>query len=127
MKSIIALDVGLKRIGLAHLCADVIVPLEPIVRINRLQAAACVNEVLLEKQAEILVVGALSYDSDMNQRVRHFVGLLNSSIPVVYIDESYSSKEALQKRGSGLKKKRYLDSLAAMLILERYCCHYSSL
>ena len=55
--SIVAIDVGLKRIGVAVLVAGVAVAGEPIIRKNRDQAAADVSEMLRKKSASKLIVG----------------------------------------------------------------------
>ncbi len=124
MQSIVAIDLGLKRIGLAHLCAGVIVPLAPILRINRQQAAHAVREILIQKQAEVVLIGVSfgeSSEQTMRKRAQHFANLLGKEWTIEFCDESDSSKEALQRSEFRFEKnKGYLDSIAAMIILERY-------
>ncbi|RAX59353.1 hypothetical protein CCZ01_00495 [Helicobacter monodelphidis] len=125
---IVAFDLGLKRIGVAFCYQNICVPLEPILRINRHQAAQECRKVLEQKKAELLVLG-ISLDSsstDENQRrCEHFVSLLKISIPVVYVDEWGSSKEV----AVGFKDKRdgKLDSLAALVILERFLLNHTKI
>lgn len=124
MQSIVAIDLGLKRIGLAHLCAGVIVPLAPILRQNRNQAACAVRAVLEQKQAELVLLG-VAFDGSsaetMRKRAQHFAQLLGEERTIVFFDESYSSIEAQQRCEARLPRhKGYLDSIAAMILLERY-------
>lgn len=127
MAKIIAIDIGLKRIGLALSDGKVVLPLNPILRQNRKQAARDVSAVLSEYCADCLVVGVpmgLDSQSEMQKRAQHFVGLLSFSGKVVYVDESFSSKEASSLQASAgandKAKDGRLDSLAAMIILQRY-------
>ncbi|EEO26510.1 Holliday junction resolvase RuvX [Helicobacter winghamensis] len=136
-KIIIAIDIGLKRIGVAKSIRGIPLCLEPILRKNRNQAANAVRTLVLELQANVLVVGIPFVDDvskandsicAMQRRIKHFVGLLEleSKIEIVFFDESFSSKEALEKlddkkmRKKAHSKDGSLDSLAALVILERY-------
>ncbi len=123
---IACIDVGLKRIGLA-ICLDgsIVLPQNAIFRKNRNQAARDINIFLKEWQIEKLVVG-LPLDAknseEMERRIRHFVSLLELSIPVAYQDEQNSSIEA-KELTQGIfrhKKDGKIDSIAAKIILERY-------
>ena len=58
---IIACDVGLKRIGLATLTNGIVLPLEPIIRKNRNQAARDLREVLQMRGVNKLIVGLPLY------------------------------------------------------------------
>lgn len=126
MKNILAIDVGLKRIGLAKYVANIPLPITPILRKNRNQAAKALEDFVISNKIDILVVGIpKESNSDMEIRIKHFVGLLNipQGIEICFIDESFTSLEALERaRGNKRFKKRdgKLDSLAALMILERY-------
>ncbi|MDE5603479.1 MAG: Holliday junction resolvase RuvX [Helicobacter sp.] len=126
MKNILAVDVGLKRIGLAKYVQNIPLPITPILRKNRNQAAEVLQEFVINNKIDILVVGIpKESNSDMEIRIKHFIGLLNlpQEVEVCFVDESFSSVEASQRvRGSkGVKKKDgKLDSLAALMILEYY-------
>lgn len=128
MQSILALDIGLKRIGLAKSIQNIPLPLPPILRKNRNQAAKEVSRVISDSNAEILVVGIPKEGecaAEMERRIRHFVSLLEipKRLEVHFVDESFSSFEALQKMQRSKKSKKKdgtLDSLAAMVILERF-------
>ena len=123
---IAALDIGLKRIGLA-LCLDqnVILPQEAIIRKNRDQAAKDVDSFLDEWKIELVVVGlpqSGSSKDEMQRRIKHFISLLNFDKRVEFIDEYGSSYEAKEMVKGKIKQKRdgRIDSLAAKIILERY-------
>jgi len=121
-----SIDVGLKRIGVAICLGNLIViPQTAILRKNRHQAARDVNTFLKEWEIEKLVVG-LPKDApsskEMERRIKHFVSLLNLSIPIAYQDEQSSSVEAKELTKGVFKhtKDGKIDSIAAKIILERY-------
>jgi putative Holliday junction resolvase len=121
-----AIDVGLKRIGTA-ISPDgkIVLPQNAIFRKNRNQAARDVKAFLQEWEIEQLIVGLPrggSSEEEMERRIRHFVSLIDLTIPVVYIDEQGSSFEAKEMTMGTLKHKRdgRIDSIAAQIILERY-------
>lgn len=121
-----SIDVGLKRIGMA-ICLDgnIVMPQDPIIRKNRNQASNDVKSFLIKWDIEKLVVGIPidgSSSEEMKRRITHFVNLLDLSIPVVYQDEQNSSQEAKERTVGVFKhsKDGKIDSLAAVIILERY-------
>lgn len=67
---IIACDVGLKRIGLATFTNGIVLPLEPIIRKNRNQAARDLREVLQMRGVNKLIVGLPLYQDtqDINSQ-----------------------------------------------------------
>ena len=121
-----SIDVGLKRIGIA-ICLDgsIVMPQDAILRKNRNQAARDINTFLTEWEIEKLIVG-LPLDADnseeMERRIKHFVSLLELSIPIAYQDEQNSSVEAKELTMGIFKHKKdgKIDSIAAKIILERY-------
>ena len=118
-----SIDVGLKRIGVAIcLASNIVTPQSAILRKNRDQAARDVNAFLKEWEIEKLIVGFPSASVDMQNRIKHFVGLLNLSIPYEFCEENMSSIEAEEMIKGEIKYKRdgRVDSLAAKIILERY-------
>ena len=122
MRKILAIDVGLKRIGAAFCAGEVVVPLPAVLRKNRNQAALEVSKLALEYGAQTLVVGVPlggSSEGEMRRRIEHFVSLLDFSGEVAYRDEAYSSAEASQLHTSAKRDGR-LDSIAATVILKRY-------
>ena len=119
------IDVGLKRIGVA-ICLDgnIVIPQNAILRKNRNQAARDVKTFLEEWAIEKLIVG-LPLDAEsseeMERRIKHFVSLLELTIPVAYQDEQSSSIEAKELTQGIFKHKKdgRIDSIAAKIILER--------
>jgi len=128
LNRISALDIGLKRIGVA-LCLDgmTVLPQPAIVRRNRNQAAEDVRSFLEAWEVDTLVVGLPrggSSEEEMERRIRHFVGLLDVSerVRVSYQDEAGSSAEAKEQMQGVVRQKRdgRIDSLAAKIVLERW-------
>jgi len=125
---IAAIDVGLKRIGVA-LCLDgsVVLPQEAILRKNRNQAAREVRNFLERWEIDTLIVGLPrggSSEAEMERRITHFVSLLElpDTIAVHYQDEQGSSLEAKEQMRGVIRQKRdgRIDSTAAKIILERW-------
>jgi putative Holliday junction resolvase len=126
VKKIAAIDVGLKRIGVALcLSPSLVSPQEAILRKNRDQAAHDVNAFLKEWAIELLVVGLPkggSSSEEMERRIQHFVSLLNFQGEIIYQDEYGSSMEAKEMMQGVVRQRRdgRIDSMAAKVILERY-------
>ncbi|MDO9304924.1 MAG: Holliday junction resolvase RuvX [Sulfuricurvum sp.] len=126
MDAIIAIDLGLKRIGLAlYAGASIVTPLMAVERKNRNQAANDVKKVLNEYEATTVVVGipmGSTTEDEMRRRVDHFMNLVEFAGEIAYQDESYSSQEAeaLMKGEIRYKRDGRIDSLSAKIILERY-------
>ena len=122
----IAIDLGLKRIGLAYSAhKDIVTPLPAIIRKNRNQAANDVKKVLDEWEADVLVVGIPlggSSENEMRRRIKHFLNLLEFDGEVFFQDEANSSLEAEELLKGDMKYIRdgRIDSLSAMIILQRF-------
>lgn len=122
----IAIDLGLKRIGLAYSAhKDLVTPLPAIIRKNRNQASAEVKKVLLEWDADAVVVGLPlggSSEDEMRRRIAHFMNLVDFGGEVFYQDEAGSSleAEALMKGEIKYTRDGRVDSISAMIILQRY-------
>ncbi|MCX2682289.1 Holliday junction resolvase RuvX [Campylobacter sp. MIT 21-1685] len=121
----LAIDVGLKRIGVA-LCVDgnVAIPLKAVLRKNRKQAAKELQILLKEYQISLLIVGIPcggSCETEMTSRIKHFVSLLEFEGEICFVDESFTSKEALKfGRVKTRIKDGRLDSLSALIMLRTY-------
>ncbi|MCR2099923.1 Holliday junction resolvase RuvX [Campylobacter upsaliensis] len=120
----LALDLGLKRIGLALYVENIAVPLNAVLRKNRNQAASEVQKLIKEHQISKLIVGLPkggASEVEMTKRVQHFISLLEFGGEVIFVDEAYTSKEA-QDLGvaNSRKKDGKLDSLAALIMLRGY-------
>jgi len=125
---IVALDIGLRRIGVA-ISPDgrMVFPQEAIERRGRKQAAADLSRLLALHRPRRLVVGLPrggSSQEEMERRIRHFIGLLElpDGVELVYQDEAGSSEEAKERMRGVTRQKRdgRIDSLAAQIILERW-------
>ncbi len=126
---IIAIDLGLKRIGLAYSAdGNIVTPLNAVERKNRNQAASEVRSVIQEWGADAVVVGIPlggSSEDEMRRRVAHFMNLVDFDGEVYYQDESDSSLEAEALMRGKMKQKRdgRIDSIAAKIILDRWLAH----
>ena len=122
----IAIDLGLKRIGLAYSAhKDIVTPLPAVIRKNRNQAAAEVKKVLLEWEVDVVVVGVPlggSSEAEMHRRIAHFMNLVAFRGDIFYQDEAGSSLEAENRMKGEIKYIRdgRIDSISAMIILERF-------
>ena len=129
MEKIIAIDVGLKRIGIAFTPnLSVVVPLPAIIRKNRNQAAREIENLLKEYKAEILVVGLPMTNEEMQIRIKHFISLINFKGKIEFVDESYTSAVVEEEMKGKIKYKRdgRVDSLVAKLLLEKFLTSYKT-
>jgi len=122
----IAIDLGLKRIGLAYSAhKDIVTPLPAVMRKNRNQASADVKKVLDEWEVDAVVVGLPlggSSEDEMRRRIEHFMNLVDFKGEIFFQDEAGSSKEAEALMKGEMRQIRdgRIDSLSAMIILQRY-------
>ena len=122
----LAIDLGLKRIGLAYSAhKDLVTPLQAIIRKNRNQASDEVKKALKEWEIDSIVIGIPlggSSEDEMRRRITHFMGLVDFDGEVFYQDEAGSSKEAEALIKGEIKQVRdgRVDSISAMIILQRY-------
>jgi putative Holliday junction resolvase len=122
----IAIDLGLKRIGLAYSAhKDIVTPLPAIIRKNRNQASSDVKKVLNEWEVDAVVIGIPlggSSEDEMRRRIAHFMNLVDFHGELIYQDEAGSSVEAENMMKGEIKYIRdgRIDSLSAMIILQRY-------
>jgi putative Holliday junction resolvase len=123
MEKIIAIDVGLKRIGVAYSAGGIaVVPLKAIIRKNRNQAANEVSKILKEYRADKLIVGLPKTNEEMQIRIKHFANLIDFEGEIIFVDESFTSAIVEEEIKGKIKYKRdgRIDSLAAKKILESY-------
>ena len=123
MERIIAIDVGLKRIGVAYTPnKSVVIPLPAIIRKNRNQAAREVEKILKDYKADTLVVGLPMTNEEMQIRIKHFVSLLNFDGKIEFVDESYTSAIVEEEIKGKIRYKRdgRVDSLVAKMLLEKF-------
>ena len=122
----IAIDLGLKRIGLAYSAhKDIVTPLNAVIRKNRNQASSEVKKVIDEWEVDAVVVGIPlggSSEDEMRRRIAHFMNLVDFKGEVFYQDEAGSSLEAENMMKGEIKYIRdgRVDSISAMIILQRF-------
>ncbi len=135
---ILAVDWGLKRIGLAvsDPTQTIAYPLDVIRHTSRSEDAEHIKKIALEKNATRIIMGAmkdeenrLSPSGRSAERLAEEIRRL-AEIPVSLFPEDETTisarKEAL-KMGLPRKKRRgHLDSLAASIILQNYLDNISS-
>ena len=122
----IAIDLGLKRIGLAYSAhKDIVTPLPAVIRKNRNQASSDVKKIIDEWEVDVVVIGVPlggSSEEEMQRRIAHFMNLVAFEGELFYQDEAGSSLEAENLMKGEIKYIRdgRIDSLSAKIILERY-------
>ncbi|MDQ7044226.1 MAG: Holliday junction resolvase RuvX [Sulfurimonas sp.] len=122
----IAIDLGLKRLGLAYSAhKDLVTPLPAIIRKNRNQASEEVKKAIKEWEIETVIIGIPlggSSEDEMRRRITHFMNLVGFEGDVFYQDEAGSSLEAQNLMKGEIKYIRdgRIDSISAMIILQRY-------
>jgi putative Holliday junction resolvase len=122
----LSIDLGLKRIGLAYSAhKDIVTPLPAIIRKNRNQASDEVKSAIKEWEIDTVVIGIPlggSSEDEMRRRVKHFMSLVDFDGAVHYQDEANSSLEAEDLIKGEMKhlKDGIIDSISAMIILQRY-------
>jgi len=122
----IAIDLGLKRIGIAYSAhKDLVTPLPAVIRKNRNQAASEVKKILEEWEADAVVIGVPlggSSEDEMKRRIAHFMNLVSFEGEIFYQDEAGSSLEAENLMKGEIKYIRdgRIDSISAMIILQRF-------
>jgi putative Holliday junction resolvase len=132
-RRILAVDYGDSRTGLAATdwTGSIVVPLERIDERDVSRLCAALLEVTRDRQTELVVVGMpLNADGSAGpraDRTQQFVEKLKQAvgpIPVCTIDESHTTDEAHERlKQMGMKaarRKNFADSVAAVVILERY-------
>ena len=131
-RRILAVDFGDARTGLAATdwTGSIVVPLPRIDARGDAEVVRAVAEVVRERETELVVLGMpLTVDGSAGQRAvrtQAFRDLLQKALPcpVVAVDESHSTDEAheLLKQGGmkAARRKELADSIAALVILERF-------
>jgi putative Holliday junction resolvase len=124
---VLGIDVGSVRVGCAWGDSVVKIPF-PVAVWERAQARA--EKALLQeiesRKAELLVVGLpLGPNGERTPTcdlVAAFVARLSKRTPlkIVYVDESFSSDEAMERLSAAGATPDQIDAYAACLILERY-------
>ena len=129
---ILALDVGTKTIGVA-VSDELQISSNGVKTINRKSQKADLNELakLIEEYKPSEIVVGLPYREDgtlgkRGQDIEAFSVKVGNrfKIPVVYFDESYSTvfaeKALIEADLSRKKRKKIIDKMAAVVILQGY-------
>jgi putative Holliday junction resolvase len=124
---VLAIDVGTVRVGCAWADDSVKIPF-PLAVWERAQSRAeqALIQEIQTRKAELLVVGLpLGPNGERTpqcESVMSFMRRLSKrvSIAVTYVDESFSSDDALERLKSAGAKPTELDAYAACLIFESY-------
>ena len=132
VRRILAVDFGDARTGLAATdwTGSITVPLPRLDERDETKLVAAIAAIVRERETEVVVVGMpLSADGSAGQRAQKTNGFrerLQKALPcpVHAIDESSSTDEAHERlKAGGMKasrRKELADSVAALVILERY-------
>ncbi|MDD5686681.1 MAG: Holliday junction resolvase RuvX [Elusimicrobia bacterium] len=128
--SILAIDYGKKRIGVAVSSTFISTPLKPVLVVNSENLLISISKIIIEYEVSEIVLGLpLNMDgteSEMTKEVRCFAVKLERKfgLKVSLVDERLTSREAEEKLAifekSWQKRKKKIDSAAACLILESY-------
>ena len=127
MKTVLGLDFGLKRIGVAVGNTGVrqAQPLQIIDEPTNDGKFAALGKLLAEWQPALCVVGLPRHpdgaEHDMTVRCRRFANQLHGrfGVDIVLVDERYSSAVLSQRRGERI------DDQAAAIILQQYFDEYA--
>lgn len=130
MASIIGLDIGDKRVGVAIAQEGAIVA-RPYVTYNRAQGEAEreILKLLHLESVSLIIAGLPLNQSDemtlQGERTVNFCERLKkrSKVGIIYEDEYLSSREAqevLGASGRGRRRKAEIDQISAAIILQRY-------
>lgn len=126
---ILGLDLGLRRIGVALSDGQTVASQETIVSENRDEAIQKILKICHEEQIDKIILGLpKSQSGEAGDLVRSFAMEINKliSIPIEFVDETLTSKEAerllterqINPRSENYKKE--IDRISAKLILEQY-------
>ena len=130
MPVVIGLDYGLRRIGIAVSDSDAALAFAVGVHVEGRDGSVFtrLRTLATEREAESIVLGlpltADGRETDMAARVRRFAARLHEDLglPVILVDERYSSQEA--RRTIGLRgrpaQRGEVDVVAAQIILQSY-------
>jgi putative Holliday junction resolvase len=124
-KEYLALDVGLKRTGIAR-ASNIARIAQPLLTVNTTQLIKTLKQLTEENETEAIVVGlprSLSgVDTKQTSWVRDFVKYAKAKIdkPFYWQDEALTTRIAQARKETGSKKIHDIDSLAAAIILQDF-------
>lgn len=123
---ILGLDLGTKRIGIAITdeSQTVVFPRETLEYRKFTQAVEILREMCIKENIGLIVVGLPLDENNEKRKITLWIEkktqqLQNAiRLPVEFVDEFFSTQEGIAKMPKYQKEHR--DSMAAMIILERY-------
>jgi putative Holliday junction resolvase len=126
-QTVLAFDFGLKRIGVAvgNTLLKQAQALSTIESETNQEKFAAIAAMMAEWKPALCVVGLPMHpdgtEHEMSMRCRRFANQLNGrfNVPVVLVDERYSSAVIAQRRGERV------DAQAAAIILQQYFDEYA--
>lgn len=130
-RTVLAFDYGERRIGVAvgNLLLREARALTVVANLNREVRFAETGKLIAEWEPELIVVGLPLHPDgaphEMTQQAKRFGNQLNGrfNVPVIWVDERYSSvaaAAALAEAGIKVSQKTSLDAEAARIILQQY-------
>jgi len=133
LKKILAIDFGVKRIGLAigDSESSIATPFKTIKNNGYENCSIKIAEIVKEWRINLIVLGKpeIYSDQEVNKQIDNFGKILkkNLNIDVIFYNEDYSSNSAqaelaMQMQAGRKKKvnKEEIDRIAATLILQSY-------
>lgn len=134
VKNILSLDLGKGSLGVALSRTGSFTSMLPNIRFHAGDYSECLKkleECLEFEKVERIVIGYPTYPSgdpcEMTPIVEAFIPKLEAMFPgieIIKVDERYSTVEASEilhrNNISAKKQKEFIDSAAALVILERY-------
>jgi putative Holliday junction resolvase len=134
MGRILAIDYGTKRTGIA-VTDELQIIASGLTTVATTNLIPFLKDYILAEQVELFVIGEPKQmnneASESEKYIQEFIEKLTKaipSIPIVRVDERFTSKMAVQTMiDSGLKKnqrmnKSLVDEISATLILQSYLC-----
>ncbi|MFJ2994550.1 Holliday junction resolvase RuvX [Pandoraea sp. NPDC087047] len=130
-RTVLAFDYGERRIGVAigNLFLREARALTVLANLNREVRFAETGKLIAEWEPELIVVGLPLHPDgtphEMTQLAKRFGNQLNGrfNVPVIWVDERYSSvaaAAALAEAGTKVSRKTSLDAESARIILQQY-------
>jgi putative holliday junction resolvase len=124
--NVLALDVGERRIGLARVNMQVKLPCGLNTLANDEDFVAKLKSFISEYSIEAIVVGLprnlKGEETAQSKYVREFTNqsLKPLDVPIIFQDETLTSKEAEYRLSGKINQKADIDREAAIIILEDY-------
>ena len=125
INNVLGLDIGESKTGVARVNMIARLP-QPVATLkNDNNFISEITKIIKAESIDTLVVGLprnmRGEETAQTKYVRDYVGdhLLSLNLPIVFQDETLSSKAAEARLGNGYKKTD-IDAVAAVVILEEY-------